>query len=72
VESVGKEREKELKSFIGEQEDQLFASSRDVRILRKGEKIIAVNIPHSSDDGQIKVIIKGIGSASKKEFKKEL
>jgi hypothetical protein len=67
----GKEQRRELNSFIKEQEDQLFASPRGYKILRKDEKIIAVNIPHSSDDGLIKVFISGIGSASKKELKRE-
>jgi len=64
--------ERELEKFITENEDQLFASPRNFKILRAGEKIIAVNIPHFSDDGKIKVEIRGIGSASKKSLKEEI
>jgi len=67
----GKKEVRRLCAFINENENQLFASPRNCRILRKGEKKIAVNIPHYSDDGKIEVVIKGVGAYSREKIDKK-
>ena len=67
----GKEEKGELIAYISENEDQLWVTPHNCKVLRQGEKKIAVNIPRYSDNGKIKVIVKGVGTKSRKKINKE-
>lgn len=59
-------QERDLYSFIGENDDPIMTHPKNIGVLKKGERVYALNVPLHSVDGNISVTITGIGSKSNK------